>query len=226
MSEHGVLLLRLAAPLQSWGERSRWDVRDTADVPTKSGVIGMIATALGYKRGDTRIVRLQDEVFFGLRVDRPGTRLVDFQTVQGALPSADGKRKGTEDKPYTIISPRVYLQDASFLVGLQGSKATLEMCRGALNAPRWPYFLGRKSCPPTSPVVVDLCGNTILSDALRHPCLDPTDPRPFARPGVIYVEAPDGQLSARDRNLGRPAREYGLTRYREETIMEDKVYVS
>lgn len=225
MSSRGVLLLRLAAPLQSWGERSRWDVRDTADVPTKSGVVGMLACALGWKRADPRIVRLQDELWFGVRVDRAGTRLVDFQTVQGALPSADGKRKGTEETPYTIISPRVYLQDASFLVGLQGSRATLELCERALRTPKWPYFLGRKSCPPASPVVAELCDNLILKDALQKPCRDESDTRPQERPATIYIETSDGELSARDRNLGRPAREYGLTRYREE-ILEEAARVS
>jgi CRISPR system Cascade subunit CasD len=41
------LFLRLEGPLQSWGERARWDVRDTAPEPTKSGVIGLLACALG-----------------------------------------------------------------------------------------------------------------------------------------------------------------------------------
>ena len=45
-----VLVLRLEGPLQSWGERSRWDVRETADRPTKSAVIGLLGAALGLKR--------------------------------------------------------------------------------------------------------------------------------------------------------------------------------
>ena len=40
------LLLRLAGPLQSWGERSHFNERDTARFPTRSGVIGMLAAAL------------------------------------------------------------------------------------------------------------------------------------------------------------------------------------
>ena len=40
-----ILLLRLEAPLQSWGTRSRWDVRDTATEPTKSGIIGLLGCA-------------------------------------------------------------------------------------------------------------------------------------------------------------------------------------
>ena len=44
------LLLRLAGPLQSWGERSAFGVRDTSAFPTRSGVIGMFAAAEGRNR--------------------------------------------------------------------------------------------------------------------------------------------------------------------------------
>ena len=42
------LLLRLAAPLQSWGADSKFEVRKTNREPTKSGVLGLLAAALGY----------------------------------------------------------------------------------------------------------------------------------------------------------------------------------
>lgn len=214
--QQGVLLLRLQGPLQSWGERSRWDVRDTADIPTKSGVVGMIAAAFGWKRGDKRIVSIQDNLRFGVRVERSGIRLVDFQTVTGVLPSADGKHKGNENDPYTIISPRVYLQDACFLVGLEGSQDLLESCSQALQAPHWPYFLGRKSCPPGMPVIVGLQDNETLQQALTRAKPDQRlDDRPLEWPMSLFIETLDGEISVRDRNLARPAREYGLNRYHE-----------
>ena len=37
------LLLRLAAPLQSWGSSSKFEIRTTEKMPTKSGVVGMLA---------------------------------------------------------------------------------------------------------------------------------------------------------------------------------------
>ena len=46
------LLLRLAAPLQSWGIDSKFDIRRTGREPSKSGVIGLICAALGIKRDD------------------------------------------------------------------------------------------------------------------------------------------------------------------------------
>ena len=46
------LLLRLAAPLQSWGADSKFEVRKTEREPTKSGVLGLLAAALGLRRDD------------------------------------------------------------------------------------------------------------------------------------------------------------------------------
>ena len=44
------LLLRLAAPLQAWGTDSKFETRRTNQEPSKSGVIGMLAAALGLPR--------------------------------------------------------------------------------------------------------------------------------------------------------------------------------
>src|SRR5690554_4641662 len=86
-----VLLLRLEGPLQSWGTRARWDVRDTAREPTRSGIIGLLAAALGYGRGDPRIVDdLEGGLEIGVRVEREGEVLDDYHTVTGFLPTADG----------------------------------------------------------------------------------------------------------------------------------------
>jgi len=42
------VFVRLEGPLQSWGTRARWGERDTELEPTKSGVIGLVACALGW----------------------------------------------------------------------------------------------------------------------------------------------------------------------------------
>ena len=41
------LLLRLAGPMQSWGTASKFRERDTGREPSKSGVVGLLAAALG-----------------------------------------------------------------------------------------------------------------------------------------------------------------------------------
>lgn len=81
MTPTHVLLIRLAGPLQSWGMASNFARRDTHSRPTKSGVIGLCAAALGLDR-EQPLGELA-EVRFGVRVDYPGTPLRDYQTVGG-----------------------------------------------------------------------------------------------------------------------------------------------
>ncbi|OKJ74197.1 type I-E CRISPR-associated protein Cas5/CasD [Streptomyces sp. CB02460] len=81
MTGRHVLLIRLAAPLQSWGIAGRFAHRDTQSRPTKSGVIGLCAAALGLDR-EAPLGELS-EVRYGVRADRPGVRVRDYQTVGG-----------------------------------------------------------------------------------------------------------------------------------------------
>lgn len=182
-----ILLLRLEGPLQSWGTRARWDVRDTAPEPTKSGVVGLLGCALGCERGDPLLEILDASLRFGVRVEAPGRVLEDFQTVTDFLPTAAGEFKvlgGTKSaaalrnapdiKPATIISPRFYLEDAAFLVALSApddDTGLLSRCADALRRPRWPLFLGRKACPATRPIFDALTKDySGVADALRrHP---------------------------------------------------------
>ncbi|MFN4266583.1 MAG: type I-E CRISPR-associated protein Cas5/CasD [Aquabacterium sp.] len=141
------LLLRLAGPMQSWGTTSRFDERDTQLEPSKSGVLGLVCAALGRDRSeqvdDLAALRM------GVRIDREGTVMRDYQTATGVLVAANGK----PDLNRTVVSPRYYLADAAFLVGLEGDDMNLLLCiHRALLQPVWPLALGRKSFPPGMPV--------------------------------------------------------------------------
>ena len=156
------LFLILEGPLQAWGERARWSVRDTAPEPTKSGVVGLLACALGLQ-SDEDLCLLSQQVRVGVRVDRPGVMLVDYHTVSGGVFSAEGKVKKTAStgKPETVVSHRSYLCDASFLIAVQADSDLIERLVEALRWPKWPVYLGRKSCPPSRPV---LAGTGHFSD--------------------------------------------------------------
>lgn len=146
-----ILVLRLEGPLQSWGERSRWDHRDTAEFPTKSGIVGLIGCAMGIPRDSDRLRALAAELTMAVRMDRHGSVLTDFHTVQGRVGkilSAAGA--GRSD---TIVTPREYLEDACFSVFLTGKQELLDACMNALQAPAWIPYLGRKSCVPAMPLL-------------------------------------------------------------------------
>lgn len=147
------LLLRLAAPLQSWGCDSKFEIRKTENMPTKSGITGMLAAALGWERNKD-LSRL-NALKFGVRADREGVLLKDFHT-------AHGKREKDQ-----YVTQRYYLCDAVFLVGIEGGdKDFINTLKNALLKPKFALFLGRRSCPPTLPIVLGV-RECPLEEALR-----------------------------------------------------------
>lgn len=144
------VLMRLEGPLQAWSTQSKLGVRDTDAEPSKSGVLGMVGAALGMERSDDATLQELAQLEMAVRVDRPGSLLHDYQTAGGGtFRGAAYHVAGTKD---CVPSHRYLLQDASFLVGLSGSASWIERVAAALAAPKWPIFLGRRACPPSSPV--------------------------------------------------------------------------
>lgn len=147
------LVLRLAGPLQSWGDSSRFNHRHTRQEPTKSGVLGLLAAAEGRRRSDSieDLLRLR----FGVRADQPGRLVRDFQTeVNG--------RSG-HPRPLTY---RYYLADAVFVAAVEGPEEVITTLREALRHPVFPLFLGRRSCPPVGPLWLGVREHR-LEDTLR-----------------------------------------------------------
>lgn len=230
-----ILLLRLEGPLQSWGTRSRWDVRDSGLAPSKSGVIGLIGCALGLTRSSSELERLDYLLRFGVRVDHPGIVSTDYQTVTGYHRTAAGGykhsegvaqslAKAQEHEESTIVSPRDYLHDARFLVALASDEADLlrqlageqahPQWQGDLVRPRWPIYLGRKSCVPTRPPFCELTGQYgDLREALaKSRWTPPRDARSEPAHLDAWVEDTDGLLERQDAIRVNQARFYGFLR--------------
>lgn len=148
------LLLRLAAPLQAWGLEDKFERRGTMREPTKSGVIGMLAAALGIGRDDFHALNALAALRFGVRIDQPGELLSDFHTAR-----ALGR-----DNPY--VTRRSYLADAVFLAGVEGDDELLLKVERALKNPVYPLFLGRRCCPPEGKLSLGL-KDAPLENALR-----------------------------------------------------------
>lgn len=150
-----VLLLRFAGPLQAWGTTSKFETRRTENFPTKSGVIGMIASAMGRSRIDSIDDLAQLDI--GIRVEDPGQVMSDYHTVK--------PKKGT---PY--ITTRCYLNDAVFLVGVESEdEQFLGQIEEALHHPAYPLFLGRRSCPPEQPLVLEQKQGSLESVLTEYP---------------------------------------------------------
>ena len=177
MDNAEILALYLDAPLQSWGHQSRFDRRTTLSWPTRSGVIGMVAAAMGIPREDreglARLAPLRMTALLLAPADparTAGTRLMDFHTVGGGYdPKTERRhmpRKAGGSSPGTVVSHREYLQDTRFGILMAGDLPLLEAVKAALENPRWGLFLGRKSCIPASPVCQGLFNAE--TEAVRH----------------------------------------------------------
>jgi CRISPR system Cascade subunit CasD len=171
---HNTLFLRLEGALQAWGNNeSKFVIRRTADVPTKSGIAGLLCAALGIGRQDAvkNWLPILANLRMGVRIDRPGIRWWDFQTVGagqrmrkaefkepktpqdvGEALEATIKPSQIQTREETLPSRREYLCDASFLVALQGDPEIIAQLSHAIRNPKWTLYLGRKCCSPSRPV--------------------------------------------------------------------------
>jgi CRISPR system Cascade subunit CasD len=135
------ITIKLAAPLQSYGNEATFSQRTSDAYPSKSAIVGMIAAALGYERTDSRIQELT-KLSFGVRIDQPGQMFTEFQTVEW--------KPGTRKLTY-----RDYLQDAIFVVAIGSEDAAeINLIINALRHPHFQLYLGRKSNPPAGPLMI------------------------------------------------------------------------
>ena len=111
-------------------------------------MLGLVAACLGISRSDLRaLLALAEGARVHVRVDAPGTPLVDDQTIQDN-PNASTTRQ-------TIQSKRSYLCDASFTaVVVPASPSALPGIAEALARPVFAPFLGRRACVPSTPLLL------------------------------------------------------------------------
>ncbi|MBI5016891.1 MAG: type I-E CRISPR-associated protein Cas5/CasD [Deltaproteobacteria bacterium] len=163
------LLLRLAGPMQSWGTSSRFDQRDTGKEPSKSGVVGLLAAALGIDRENWTDLEPLTRLAMGVRHDRPGIPRRDYQTAGCAATDTIIRADGSQAKDGGVVSERFYLSDAVFLVGLEGQDgALLRRANDKLRNPTWPLALGRKSYVPSEPIWLDEVQGAPLREVLAR----------------------------------------------------------
>ena len=208
------LALRLAGPMQSWGVASRFAWRTTASAPTKSGVLGLLAAALGWER-DADLSSLT-ALRFGVRADQPGVRIRDFQTAH----------HGDTDTSMPL-SYRFYLADAVFLAAVEGDDELIHTLHEAIRQPHFLPYLGRRSCPPSQPINLGI-RTTGLVDVLRQePWLvsewrQRREHRPHVAVDMLF-EVPPGTRSS-DLQRDQPVtfnprhRQYDLRAYSTETV--------
>jgi CRISPR system Cascade subunit CasD len=152
------LVLRLKGPMQSWGLRAKFDNRTTETMPTKSGIIGLVAAALGLDRSDSSGLAEISKLKLMTICVQEGTVMTDFHTV-GAGHTDPEKCLRTVDGKGSIprITRRQYLCDYEFLAVLDGAAGVIDRCSAAVRDSVYTLGLGRKCCFPSMPIHVGVC---------------------------------------------------------------------
>ena len=167
------LVFRLYGAFSSWGDVAVGEVRPSADRPTRSAILGLVAAALGIRRDEEdRHMGLSGSLGLGVLVTSVGRPLTDYHTVQ-VPPSGSSKRPkkyATRSEELTgrhrselrtILSRREYrmdsLADVAAWSRVPDPHFALGSIANALGRPALVPYLGRKSCPlalPMQPRVV------------------------------------------------------------------------
>jgi CRISPR system Cascade subunit CasD len=182
--------------MQSWGTISRFDQRDTGKEPSKSGVTGILAAALGIDRSNWVDLEPLTYLSMGVRHDRPGVPKMDYQTAGCAETDTIIRASGKPAKDDGVVSQRFYLADAAFLVALENrDRDLLEKAFDGLRNPVWPLALGRKSYVPSEPIwikdgIQDAPLRIVLEQWLWIAKLRKWENRPEKL--LISIEAEDG----------------------------------
>lgn len=167
-----VLLMRLDAPLVSFGA-SMVDQNGVVQAfPPRSLLTGLLGNALGYEHQDeAKLQRLQERIVYAARIDRAGEALVEYQTVDLGAPWMDPAQagwttrgriaeRGGASSEGTHQRYRHHRADSVHTVALELRPAdeapTVDALTTALKAPARPLFIGRKACLPAAPLFLDV----------------------------------------------------------------------
>jgi CRISPR system Cascade subunit CasD len=141
--------------MQGWGYMADHAFRNSLPYPTRSGITGLLAAAIGTNRNDpeesaetARLNKLRMTIL-GLQVGSRGSgrQIRDYHTAQTR------NRNGVVIGDATVTR-RDYLVDSKFLVMLDGDDDFLDELQSALKNPVWFGTLARRSCVPSSPFLL------------------------------------------------------------------------
>jgi CRISPR system Cascade subunit CasD len=149
--KHAILVLE--GPMQSWGLQGKFDHRDTATLPTKSGVVGLICAALGVERDDRDHIAEIASFDISVITLKRGVMMTDYHTVGCGHEREDSRVLKAEKGSTQVVTHRDYLADAAFVVVVSGLAELIDRCSSALDNPKWGGYLGRRSCIPSRPVL-------------------------------------------------------------------------
>ena len=173
---HRHLILRLEAPLISFGGVAIDHHGVTDAWPAASLLTGLLGNALGLKRTDAAALdRLQERLVFACRADREGEKLYDYQTAEikgndkgwTTRGRPEGRAGGAGTYAGMHIRHRYFWADRAISIALRlepiDEAPELDTVAAALDRPARPLFFGRKPCLPAARILAgEAAGETAL----------------------------------------------------------------
>lgn len=175
------LILRLDAPLVSFGGIAVDNIRPTDVFPGLSMLAGLFGNALGYDHRDSQSLHLlQQRIRYAVRCDRPGSLLLDYQTAnlgQSFMKegwTASGKPEGRDGGAASSgihIMEKHFWADAVFTIAItlqsDSKLPTLDHLASVIIEPARPLFLGRKACIPAEHLFLRKAEGNYLREILQ-----------------------------------------------------------
>lgn len=182
----------LIGPMGAFGGPAGHEYRRTGQIPSRSGVLGLVGAALGIRRDDKSGQAALRALGTSVALYSVGIGFRDFHTIQ-AVPSSRIKSPKSRAQALAALKPednavitrRDYVTDCAYGVALwrQGKDAPLlDDIQTALKAPAFVPYLGRKSCPvshPLAPVMVTAANSVEVFDHVAPPSVPNLPQRPL-----------------------------------------------
>jgi CRISPR system Cascade subunit CasD len=177
-----ILILRFDGPLMSFGG-VMVDQHGVIDrFPGLSFLTGLFANALGFSHGDSEVLNsLQNRILYAARWDVSPEKIIDYHTVdlgQEKMSSPgwttrgipEHRAGGPDARLGTHQRYRHYWANGVMTVAVSllpdGTPSVTELSR-ALTEPARPLFLGRKTCIPSSPILMATLSESNVVEALK-----------------------------------------------------------
>lgn len=206
------IIARLAGPLQSYGEQTRFSARGTLPYPTYAALIGLARSALGLGRQvEVEAYQWLRNLSMAIRVDKEGTLLVDYQTInppktsvyawlntsdrkrlEHTVPTGSGGIWAIKSRIPSMETERTYISDASFTWLIEGNDDEIDRLGNALVEPRWQISLGRKACVPDWPLILGITDLSMMEAVNVVPAIGHE-----AGPRKVHILAGDKPSEAR-----------------------------
>lgn len=159
--------LTLSGVLQYYADNNSIALRTTYNssiAPTKSAVIGLIASALGLPRKSEQLTSLYNALTAKYKIISSGQLFEDFQTIKPLKSQSHYMNKFYSRNQFNTVGGGVrdgqlikniqYLQDSEFEVYIgSNNDDLLRKIFEAIKNPEYALYFGKRSCVPNKPIV-------------------------------------------------------------------------